>query len=127
MWLKHVEALRPGSSAALLQEAENASRHLRFDSFRAAEVGPASAIKKTTSSYDTVVERVLEESKFLAIGFIMGIVAYLLIDQLPLAMGHIPAYIALVLTFILGYGAARRFGQRSQNLAKSTGPLSSNP
>jgi hypothetical protein len=114
MWLRHVESLRTGAAAALLHEAQNAALLLRFDSFHEPPPVPAAAAPVTIANpYHPLVERLLEECKYMAAGFVLGVIAYLLVAQFPLGLGKFPAYLALALAAVLGYGAARRWLRRS--------------
>jgi hypothetical protein len=119
MWLRHVEALRPGSSAQLFKEAEKAALHLQLEPFQELGASPVVDVDSTKHSYDAIVDRILQECTYAAVGFALGVSAYLLVARLPLAMAHIPAYIAFALAFILGYCTMRQKFHRPRNPQKS--------
>lgn len=119
MWLKHVEALRPGTQAAFIAEATRQSPALNYKSFVdsgisyskttvAADSGENDSGENDVSLANMTVDRVVLEAKRLSVALAIGVASFFLVDRIPLPLARIPSYAALVLGTILGYGAMRR-------------------
>jgi hypothetical protein len=107
-WMRYVERLRPGAHGMFLQEAENAISDLTFDPGRGGIV---------ESALPDGGDRILIETKRVAIGLGLGIVSFFAVGPLlkeaavplPDFANSLLAVLVLGVVSVLGYSLASRF------------------
>lgn len=107
-WMRYVERLRPGTHGIFLQEAEKAISDLTYDPGRGGSA---------ESAFPADGERIMIETKRVAVGLGLGIVSFFAIGPLlkeaavplPDLANMLLSILVLVIVSVLGYSLASRF------------------